>query len=296
MKRTLLCLTAIALLGACKEKPTTPPDDGGKTTDTGGTATDKPVETTVKQEPDPPAIAEMRAQYLLGNYPKVKETLTPLLADLKQREQLRASGLAAGWLALAVVDPVAEDAKEPSEHAVAMAEKTADKEVQVVAKLALGAYQLGTEDYQNAATNFEEAYKLQSDGPNAALALVMYGTAKIDLAFGGEEKDQITNPQALDEAASTFVKAQRLAANQPGNEMITALSYEGLASAANYKKNFPEACKQLDEALKIYTAQSAGQTLMERAQAIGDAANCKKAADPKAADPKAAKDPKAKAK
>lgn len=286
MKRTLLCLTAIALLGACKEKPTNPPDGDGKTGDTGKTdgttGGDKPVETGVKQEPDPPAIAEMRTQYILGNYAKVKETLTPLLADLKTREQLRASGLTAGWLALAVVDPVAEDAKEPAEHAVAMAEKTGDKEVQVVAKMALGAYQLGTEDYPNAATSFEEAYKLQSDGPNAALALVLYGNAKITLAFGGEEKDQITNPGELDLAASTFTKAQRQAASQPGNEMVAALAYEGLASAANYKRNFPEACKALDEALKIYTAQSAGQPLMDRAQAIGDAANCKKAADPKA--------------
>lgn len=287
MKRTLLCLTAIALLGACKEKPTTPPDDGTKTGDTGGTGgTDaKPAETTVKQEPDPPAIAEARAQYLLGNYDKVKETLTPLLADLKQREQLRASGLTAGWLGLAVVTPVFEDAKEPAEHAVAMGDKTADKEVQIVAKLAMGSYLLGTEDFATAATNFEEAYKLQSDGPDAALALVLYGQAKIDLAFGGEDKDQISNPQALDEAASTFVKAQRLASSQPGNEMVAALAYEGMASAASFKKNFPEACKQLEEANKIYAAKGAGQPLLDRANGIGDAANCKKSdakADPKA--------------
>ena len=284
MKRTLLCLTAIALLGACKAKPTTPPDDGTKTGTTDGTTggTDaKPAETTVKQEPDPPTIAEARTQYLLGNFEKVKETLTPLLADLKQREQLRASGLSAGWLALAVVSPVFEDAKEPAEHAVAMGDKTADKEVQIVAKLAMGSYLIGTEDFAGAATNFEEAYKLQSDGPDAALALVLYGGAKINLAFGGEDKDQISNPQSLDEAASTFVKAQRLAASQPGNEMVAALAYEGMASAASFKKNFPEACKQLDEANKIYAAKGAGQPLIDRANGISDAANCKKA-DPKA--------------
>ena len=277
MKRILVCLTAFALLGACKKDPaTTPPDgDGGtKTGDTGGT--DKPADTTVKQEPDPPAIAEAREQYLLGNLDKAKETLTPLVADLKQREQIRASGLAAGWLALAVVNPVFEDAKEPAELAVAMGEKSGDKEVQIVAKLAMGSYQIGAEDFASAATNFEEAYKLQSDGPNAALALVLYGGAKINLAFGGEDKDQIANPGSLDEAASTFVKAQRLAATQPGNEMVSALAYEGLASAASFKKNFPEACKQLDEALKIYTAKSAGQPLIDRANGIGDAANCKK--------------------
>lgn len=287
MKRTLLCLTAIALLGACKKDPTTPPGGDGTDTKTGDTGGDKPVDTGVKQEPDPPAIAEARTQYLLGNFDKVKESLTPLTADLKQREQLRASGLSAAWLALAVVNPVAEDAKEPAEHAVAMADKTGDKEVQVLAKLAMGAYQLGTEEYPGAATNFEEAYKLQSDGPNAGLALVLYGTAKISLAFGGEEKDQITNPQELDLAASTFSKAQRLAASQPGNEMVAALAYEGLASAAQYKKNFPEACNQLAEAQKIYAAKGAGQPLLERANAIGDAANCKKAEAPAAAKGKA---------
>lgn len=292
MKRILLCLTAFALLGACKKDPeTTPPDgDGGKTGDTGGTGDTgaKPVEPAVAQEPDPPAIAEGRAQYLLGNYEKVKESLVPLTADLKTRQQLRASGLSAGWLALAVVDPVAEDAKEPAEHAIAMAEKTADKEVQIVAKMAMGAYQQGTEDFAGAATNFEEAYKLQSDGPNAALALVLYGSAKISLAFGGEEKEQITKPEEIDLALSTFSKAQRLAATQPGNEMIAALAYEGMASAANYKKNFPEACKQLAEAQKIYSEKGAGQPLIDRANAIGDAANCKKA-DPKKPDAAAKK-------
>jgi len=278
MKRTLLCLTAFALLGACKKDPdTTKPDDpkpgdtGGATGDTGGAVTPG-----VPQEPDPPAIAEARDQYILGNYDKAKEILEPLTADLKTRQQLRASGLSAGWLALAVVEPVAENAKEPAEHAVAMGDQTGDKEVQVVAKLAFGAYQLGIDDDTNAATSFEAAYKLQSDGPNAGLALVMYGAAKINMAFGGEDKDQIANPGELDSAASTFVKAQRTA-TAPGSELIAARAFEGLASVANYKKNFSEACTQAEEALKIYTAKSAGRALVERIEAIKDAANCGKA-------------------
>lgn len=280
MKRTLLCLTAIALLGGCKKPAdTTNPDGGGgtatpgDTTGGGGTATPNP---TVAQEPDPPAIAEARGQYLLGNYDKAKESLEPLVADLKTRQQLRASGLASGWLALAVADPVAENAKEPAEYAVTMGEQTGDKEVQIVAKLAMGAYQLGTEDYPHAAENFEAAYKLQSDGPNAGLALVLYGQAKINLAFGGEEKDTITNPGEIDAALSTFTKAQRLAATQPGNELITARAHEGIASAAQYKKSIGEACTQIGEAMKIYTAKGAGQPLLDRANAIMDAANCKK--------------------
>jgi tetratricopeptide (TPR) repeat protein len=279
MKRTLLCLTAIALLGACKKDPGTTPPDGGGTPpgDTGGGGGGTTAPTTVPQEPDPPAIAEARTQYLLGNYDKAKETLEPLLADLKTRQQLRASGLTAGWLALAVVDPVAENAKEPAEYAVQMGDQTADKEVQIVGKLAIGAYQLGTEDYAKAAENFEGAFKLQQDGPNAALALVMYGQAKINLAFGGEEKDTITNPGEIDAALSTFTKAQRLAAGQAGNELVAARAYEGMASAANYKKALGDACTNINEAVKIYQAKGAGQPLLDRANAIMDAAGgCKK--------------------
>jgi tetratricopeptide (TPR) repeat protein len=281
MKRTLICLTAIALLGACKEKPATTTPDGTTTGDTGGT---KPADgtptgaPTVAQEPDPPAIAQAREQYMLGNYDKAKELLEPLTADLKTRQQLRASGLSAGWLALAVVDPVAENAKEPAEHAVAMGEQTGDKEVQVVGKLALGAYQMGTDDAAHAATSFEEAYKLQTDGPNAGLALVLYGQAKVNMAFGGEEKDQIAHPAELDSAASTFIKAQRLAADKPGNELIAARAYEGLASVANYKKSFKEACTHIQEAAKIYKTKSAGQPLIERVNAIMEAAACTKPA------------------
>lgn len=281
MKRTLICLTAFALLGACKDKPATTTPEDTKVGDTGGTTpTDGTTgaATTVPQEPDPPAIAEAREQYMLGNYDKAKELLEPLTADLKTRQQLRASGLSAGWLALAVVDPVAENAKEPAEHAVAMGEQTGDKEVQVLGKLALGAYQMGTDDPPAAAASFEAAYKLQTDGPNAGLALVLYGQAKVNMAFGGEERDQIANPGELDSAASTFVKAQRQAAEKPGNELVAARAYEGLASVANYKKSFKEACTQISEAAKIYKAKNAGQPLLERVNAIMEAANCPKQA------------------
>ncbi len=278
MKRTLLCLTAFALLGACKKDPATTPPGDTKTGDTGGTPTAGGNPTGVPQEPDPPAIAQAREQYMLGNFDKAREMLEPLTADLKTRQQLRASGLSAGWLALAVAEPVAENAKEPAEYAVAMGEQTGDKEVQILGNLAIGSYQLGMDDMANAATSFEAAYKLQADGPNAGLALVLYGEAKVNLAFGGEEKEQIAHPEELDSAASTFVKAQRLAAAQPGNELIAARAYEGIASVANYKKNFKEACTQIAEAAKIYKTKNAGQPLIERVNAIMDAANCKKAA------------------
>lgn len=279
MKRTLLCLTVIALVGACKKDPaTTPPDGAGA--GAGQSEDPKPDGSppAITQEPDPPAIAQGREEFMLGHFDKAKELLAPLTDDLKSRQQLRASGLSAAWLALSVVSPVAEDAKDPAEHAVAMGDQTGDKEVQVVAKLALGAYQLGMDEVAAAAANFEAAYKLQTDGPNAGLALVLYGEAKVNMAFGGEEKDQLAHPEELDSAASTFTKAQRLAASQPGSEMITARALTGLASVANYKKSFKEACTSAAEAGKLYTAKQAGQPLMERVNAIIEAAKCPAAA------------------
>ena len=280
MKRTLLCLTVIALVGACKKDPATTPPDGAGADKGAGTGDPKTAGTTptVPQEPDPPEIAQGRELFMLGNFDKAKELLTPLTEDLKTRQQLRASGLSAAWLALAVVDPVAEDAKDPAEHAVAMGDQTGDKEVQIVAKLALGAYQLGVDDDTNAAANFEAAYKLQTDGPNAGLALVLYGEAKVNMAFGGEGKEQLANPGELDSAASTFVKAQRLAEASPGSELITARALTGLASVANYKKNLKEACTHAMEAGKLFTAKKAGQPLMARVNAIIDDAKCPKAA------------------
>ncbi len=279
MTRILLCITALTLVGACKKDSKTdiPDDPGASPVASGGDvdagATDTPP--SVPQEPDPPAIAESRSEYLLGHYDKVKAVLEPLTEDLKTREQLRASGLSAGWLALAVVEPVAEDAHGHADHAVAMAKRTQDKEVEVVAKLAYGAYQMGTEDHSHAAESFEAAYKLEPEGPNAGLALVLYGNAKVNMAFGGEERDKLTNPAELESAGSTFTKALRLVENKPDQAMVAARAHEGLASVAHYKKDSKELCTRVAEADKLYTAANAGSALLDRVHALRDAGSCK---------------------
>ncbi|HEY8374857.1 MAG TPA: hypothetical protein VIK91_00155, partial [Nannocystis sp.] len=218
MKRIFACLTAIALIGACKKgADTTPPTDGASSpSDSGPKAVD-----VQPAEPDPPEVVAARDQYIGGHYAQLIETLRPLVEELKGKQNNRASGIGAAWLALALAEDVIENAKEPADHALAMAELTADPEVKVVAKLAQGIYKLKTEDFAGAAADFEEAYNLNKEGPNAGLALVMYGNTKINLAFGGED-NAIVNPGELDSAASTFVKAQRLAEKQPGAEMIAA--------------------------------------------------------------------------
>ena len=293
MKRTLTsCLAAFVLaaasaqLVACK-KPATdetkPPDGGGGGTDTGGG--DKTAPTT-PQEPDPPALADARKQFIAGQYTQVVEAMRPLLEDLKTRQQLRASGIAAAWLALALAEDVVENAKDSVEHAVAMADKTGDAEVKIVAKLAQGTYKLKTEDFAGAAADFEEAFNLQKDDANAGLALVMYGNTKINLAYGGDDGGQITNPGELDSANTSFVRAQRLVEKQPGNELIAGRALVGQAAVARLKANNPEACRLVGEAKTIYAAGSAGQPLQDDTNALHDDASCAAlAAEPAPATP-----------
>lgn len=274
MNRILVCLTAFALIGGCKKAAeTTEPTDGDLAAAGDGASKPAPV---VPAEPDPPAIAEARKQYIGGHYSQVIEALRPLVADLKTQEKHRASGLGAAWLALALAEDVVENAKEPADYALAMAEQTGDPEVKIAAKLAQGTFKLKTEDFAGAAADFEEAYNLQKDGPNAGLALVMYGNTKINLAFGGEE-NAIVNPGELDSAASTFVKAQRLVEKQPGNEVIGARALEGQAAVVRYKDktNSAEACRLIGEATAIYTSSGAGQPLLDAAAALQDEASCK---------------------
>lgn len=280
MKRILICVAALALVGACgkKKEDTTPPDGPGA-----GGGGGKPAETTKPQEPDPPQIADARSSFIAGQYNQVVDSMRPLVDDLKQRQQTRASGLAAGWLALALAEDVVENSKEPADHALAMADASGDAEVKVVARLAQGTFKLKTADFTGAANDFEEAYNAQKDGPNAGLALVLYGNTKINLAFGGEEGDMITKPEELDSANTSFVKAQRLVEKQPGNEMIAARALEGQAAVANYKKNLSEACRLIGEASAVYTAKNAGQPLIDAANALKDAANCQTGAPADAA-------------
>lgn len=272
MNRFLVCLTAFALVGGCKKAAdTTEPTDGDAIAANPDGGTDAPAPAP---EPDPPAIAEARKQYIAGHYSQLIEGMQPLVAELKTQEKHRASGLGAAWLALALAEDVVENSQEPADHALAMADQTSDPEVKVAAKLAQGTFKLKTEDFAGALVDFEEAYNLQKDGPNAGLALVMFGNTKINLAFG--EDNSIAKPEELDSAASTFVKAQRLVENQPGNELIGARALEGQAAAVRYKDkaNTAEACRLIGEATKLYTEHGAGQPLIDAANALQDEASC----------------------
>ncbi|MEM6996601.1 MAG: hypothetical protein AAF721_39220, partial [Myxococcota bacterium] len=153
---------ALAPLSCGKPKtPTTTPTtgdgatagDGAATDDSGGVVEDPGP----PQEPDPEALAKGRHEVLLGHYEAAIEVLDPLYADLKQREQYRAGGLAGAWLAIAHAQIVFENAAEPTAHATAMADKTKDKEVEAAAKLARGASLLAEGDFPAAAESFAAA-------------------------------------------------------------------------------------------------------------------------------------------
>jgi len=273
MKRMLLCLTVIASAAACKKgTDVTPPDGGGGAGGEGGGGEVKPP--TTPQEPDPPALADARKQYLAGQYTQVVEAMRPLVEDLKTKQQVRASGIGAGWLALALAEDVVENAKDPADHAQAMADQSGDPEVVVLAKLAQGVFKLKTNDFTGAATDFEAAFNAQKDGNNAGLTLVMYGYAKLNLAFGPDEGEAVTNPAELDSAGSSFSKAQRLVEKQTGNELIGARAIEGMAAVAKYKRNIPEACKLSVDASAMYTKGGAAQILLDGVVALQDSANC----------------------
>ena len=194
--RTPLVL-ALALLG-CHPKggKTETPDDGKKD--------DGPpkvvIDDSVKQEPDPPQLAEAQSKYLAGEYEGVVSLLQPLYDDLKTRNQYRASALAATWLTLAHAEQVFENGKEPSEWAAAMAEATADTDVAAAAKLARGAYLIGDQEFATAAATLDEAAKAAKTPSLAALAHVLRAEALINGAFAGGEDAQPLSLRGLSRA------------------------------------------------------------------------------------------------
>lgn len=273
MKRVFLSICIALLANGCKKQATNPPDEGKVATPPSSTEQPKVV-----QEPDPPEIASSRSLYLLGNYTQVVNNLQPLLDELKQNNKHRAAGLAAGWLALALVHDVAENAEEPAKFALSMAEQTGDAEVKSVAKIAYGAYLLGVEDFAQAASAFSEAVAVHQDGPNAALAFTLQGDAKIGLAFAGEEK--ITKPEELDGAITSYGKARSLAESPSANsqqekDVMLARALEGLASAARYQGKNAETCAQVGEVIRLYENAGAAEYIIEGAIQLQQQANCK---------------------
>ena len=146
-------------------------------------------------------------------------------------------------LALAVVNEIAEDAHPHADYAMSMADKTQDKEVVIAANLASGAYHAGVEHFDEAITRFEAAFNADRAGPSAPLALILFGEAKISMAFDAD--DNLAKPQELDSAATSFQKARDLAASQPENAALVGRATIGMAAVARYKGDNKKACELL---------------------------------------------------
>jgi hypothetical protein len=259
MKRLSLVLLLTIPAGCDKDKATTTPDDPGDPAPTGS----EPQEPDVPQEPDPPEIEAMSHEYMLGHYAAVIETLGPVYEDLKARDQWRASGLAAGWLALAHAQIVFENAEDPAAHALAMAEKTGDPQVKAVAELAHGAFLLGREDYAAARAAFDAGAKAAPETKAGALANILRAESLIGSAFGSGASDDLENPADLDKAKSAYDAAAATAKAGVEPDIILGRVEEGLAAIARYQGRRADICTHALESVKRLQAAGASEFLVD---------------------------------
>lgn len=220
------------------------------------------IDKSVPQEPDPPAIAEAAQSYLLGQYDEVIAKLQPLYADLKERNQYRASGLAGAWLALAHAKKVFEDGKEAADWSAAMAEATGDKEVLATANLARGAIMLGAEDFAGAEARFTDAART-SDRTVVALANILRGEAMILAAFGSGESETMQDPTKLANAKQAYDTAGKASAGQPAEKLLLGRVEEGYAALADYQNDRAGLCTHAVAALEHFQKGGAAAQLTE---------------------------------
>jgi len=261
MKRTLL--TLVLLVPACdkQDKSTTPPDDPGTTAATETEPTSEPAE--VEQEPDPPEIDAGSHQYLVGQYDDAIALLGPVFEDLKSRHQSRASGLAAGWLALAHAQLVFEDAEPLYKHALAMSERTADPEVAALAQLAHGAFLLGREDYTAAKQAFEAASRAAPKSLPAAIANILRAETLIGSAYGSGASETIERPQDLETAKQAYAAAAETAQAGIEPDVVMGRVEEGLAAIAKFQGDKENACKHATAAVQHLETAQASDFLIE---------------------------------
>ncbi len=282
MKRLALSLALLAPLACGKDKkPTTNPEDAAAATDGaaadagGDEAPPQSVEPDVPQEPDPPQIAEGAHQYLLGHYQEAIDLLQPLYTDLKERKQYRASGLAGGWLALAHAQIVFENGQEPSAHALAMADRTADPEVKAVAQLAHGAMLLGNEDYPAATAAFGTAASAAPESVAGALANILRGEALINSAFGTSASEKVENPEDLEAGKKAYADAAAVAKAGKESDALMGRVEEGLAAISRYQGDKPGICTHAKASIDHFTKAGVSDFLAEGSRRLAADFKCK---------------------
>ena len=268
MKRFAVTFAVLAAIASCdKDKGTTPPD-GDVAATAGDEDEKKPDLPEVPQDPDPPQIAQGAHQYMLGHYTETVDLLAPVYADLKERNQYRASGLAGGWLALAHAQAVVEEAQGPSEHALWMADHTGDAEVVAVAKLAHGAVLMGQEDFAAAATAFEAAANAAPNTLPGALANLLRAESLIGKAFGSGDSEAVQDPAALETAKASYAAAQKTAEAGTETDIIMGRVEEGLAAVARYQNDKAKICEHSTASIGHFRKAGASDLLMEGAMQL----------------------------
>lgn len=260
MKKTALLTAscaALLLVGCDKDQKTTVPDDATANEPASNEDSGPP------QEPDPPELAQASRLYLSGQYQEAISLLEPLYSGLKDREQRRASGLAGGWLALSHAQIVFENAEEPAQYSMTMAEKTQDPDVVAMAKLAHGAFLLGNEDYQAARTSFDAAASAAPGTTAAALAHILRAEALIGSAFGSGASTDVQNPADLEAAKQAYDAAAKAASSTEESELLLGRSEEGLAAIAKFQGNREAICKHALASLGHYQAAGASDFLID---------------------------------
>jgi len=284
MKRLVISLALLAPLACGKEKkPTTSPGDiatAGEGAGTGDTsameeAPKEPIEPDVPQEPDPSEVAAGAHQYLLGHYQEAIDLLSPVFADLKERKQYRASGLAGGWLALAHAQIVFESGQPPSKHALEMADRTQDPEVKAVAQLAHGAMLLGNEDYEAAQAAFTNAANAAPKTIAGALANILRAESLIGSAFGSSASDQVENPEDLVSAQEAYAAAADVAQAGKETHALMGRVEEGLAAVSRYKGDKPGICTHAAASYDHFTKAGVSDFLVEGPRGLAEKFGCK---------------------
>lgn len=265
---TMITLAALTFAPACKKTPTEDPETvtpgDGDVEDTG--EVEEPA--LPEQDPDPAEIAALYDRYLLGDYEAVIAEAQALAESLTGDTQLRAHALASSIAALAAAEAVPEDAKAPSEQALADGERLGDPEVLQLAHIAHATYLVRVHEAEAGQAELEAAL----GGPYDGLNRLMLGEAHLNQAFGvGEEDTQIKNPAKLDDAW-----AQYEAALDGATPILQAHAHEGLAGVAKYKNQKDDVCTHAQEAENQYAAAGATEYVREVPSLLAKGAKCKK--------------------
>lgn len=264
---TTRIMFSLALLGllACKkdDAPTATPEDAGATDTAAPNEAPSGADTGVAQEADPPELQQGAHLYMLGQYDQAIAVLDPLLKDLEERKQLRASGLAAGWLALAHAQIVFENAEEPYKYALVMAEQTHDPEVTALAKVAHGAFLLGQEDYEAAGQAFLAASEAHSDSLAGALASILRAESLIGSAFGSGASETLESPEDLDAAKQAYTAAAKVAERGVETDIVMGRVEEGLAAIAKFQRDKEATCQHAMASVKHLRAAQASEFLID---------------------------------